>query len=770
MLGNKGRVSEAAIKRGACALVVNDELHQQSAAGRATRDLIAHLEARGVEVLAAVSAADATAIVVSNPHVDAVVLDWDLHRDPDHSKASGVLSGLRGRNASVPVFLLAERSSAALIPAAIMGQVDDFIWLLEDTPDFIGGRIVAAFERYRSQLLPPMFRALTVFAETHEYSWHTPGHTGGTAFLKSPVGRAFFDFFGESLFRSDLSISVGELGSLLDHSGPIGEGERYAARVFGADRTYYVTNGTSTSNRVVIMASVARGQIVLCDRNCHKSTEHAITIAGAVPVYMMPRRNHLGLIGPIPPAALAPDAIERSIANSPLAMAAREKAPVHAVLTNSTYDGLCYNAERVEALLGRSVDRLHFDEAWYAYARFHPLYRHHFAMRDLDRDARSDRPTVFATQSTHKLLAALSQASMIHVRDGRRPIEHVRLNEAFMMHASTSPQYAIIASNDVSAAMMDGAGGRLLTTEAISEAVAFRCMMARIRAELAAKNDWFFGVWQPESVRDPDGGKIIDFAAAPEAMLIEAQSCWMLDPAAAWHGFDELERDYCMLDPIKVSIVTPGLEASGALAAEGIPAPVVSAYLAARGIVVEKTANFTILFLFSMGITKGKWGSLVSALLEFKRDHDANVPLSHVMPELVAAHPEQYADWGLRDLTRAMFAAMREGDMAELMERAFDTLPEPSLIPAEAYDRLVREAAAPAPLAGMEGAVAATAIVPYPPGIPLVMPGERVGGMGDAILAYLRALEAFDATFPGFGHDVHGIELRSGRYEAMRLR
>ena len=752
-----------------CALVVNDELHEPSAAGRATRDLITDLEQRNVEVLAAATAEDAQAIVASNPGVQAVILDWDLHRDPEHAKSSLVLTALRARNTAMPVFLLAERSSAALIPAAIMGQVDDFIWLLEDTPDFIGGRIVAAIGRYRNQLLPPMFRALASFSETHEYSWHTPGHTGGTAFLKSPVGRAFFDFFGESLFRSDLSISVGALGSLLDHSGPIGEGERYAARVFGADRTYYVTNGTSTSNRVVIMASVARGQIVLCDRNCHKSTEHAITLTGAVPVYMMPHRNHLGLIGPIPPAALMREAIARSIAGSPLAAATRESKPVHAVLTNSTYDGLCYNVERVEELLGQSVDRLHFDEAWYAYARFNPLYRGHFAMRDVDHEARKEGPTIFATQSTHKLLAALSQASMIHVRDGRQPIEHSRLNEAFMMHASTSPQYAIIASNDVSAAMMDGPGGRLLTTEAISEAVAFRQMMARMKAEFEAREDWFFGVWQPDAIRDPDGGAEMSFASAPEALLIERQSCWMLDPKAGWHGFPDMEPDYCLLDPIKVSIVSPGLEVSGKLAQDGIPAPVLSAYLEARGIVVEKTANFTVLVLFSMGITKGKWGALVSALLEFKRDYDANASLAHVLPSLVALHPDQYGSWGLRDLARAMFGAMRDGNVPDLMQVAFDTLPEPVYTPAAAYDRLVRGGAEPASLAGMEGAIAATAIVPYPPGIPLVMPGERVGGPEDAILAYLRALETFDAKFPGFGHDVHGIEIRAGRYEGMRM-
>lgn len=751
------------------ALVVSDEVRQPTAAGRATRDLITDLESRGVNVLSAVSAEDAAAIVLSNPRVQAVILDWDLHRDHEHLKAASLLATVRRQNTAVPVFVLAERSTAALIPAPSMMQVDDFIWLLEDTPDFISGRILAAIRRYQAQLLPPMFRALVNFAATYEYSWHTPGHTGGTAFLKSPVGRAFFDFFGESLFRSDLSVSVGALGSLLDHSGPIGEGERYAAQVFGADRTYYVTNGTSTSNRVVVGASVARGQIVLCDRNCHKSTEHAITLAGAVPVYMMPHRNHLGLIGPIPPAALTREAIQQAIAGSPLAAKAVDTSPAHAILTNSTYDGLCYNVARVEELLGESVDSLHFDEAWYAYARFNPLYRGRFAMHGDPASRPAEGPTVYATQSTHKLLAALSQASMIHVREGRRTIGHERFNEAFMMHASTSPQYAIIASNDVSAAMMDGNGGQLLTTEAIREAISFRQMMARLRAEFSQKEDWFFDVWQPVEVREEKAGRWLAFEAAPEAMLVEFPDCWMLDPDASWHGFRGLEPDYCMLDPIKVSVVTPGLSSNGQLRPVGIPAQLVSAYLADRGIIAEKTANFTVLFLFSMGITKGKWGALVSGLLEFKRDYDANMRLERAVPSVFATDPDRFRNAGLRDVSTAVFETVKAQRLPQRLEAAFGTLPKAASTPAEAYDRLVRAECHTGTLDSLADNVIATGIVPYPPGIPLLMPGEEIGSADGPILSYLRALEAFDQAFPAFAHDIHGIESKTGTYHALQL-
>ncbi len=748
-------------------LVVDGELGRPTAAGRALEDMTRAFEARGVEVVGSTGREDACAIAGSDAAIQCAMVDWDLG-DDDHAGAREVLAEIRANNGRMPVFLLADRTAASAVPSTIMEQADDFIWLLEDTPEFVTGRVVAAMRRYQEQILPPMFQALIDFSNVYEYSWHTPGHTGGTAFLKSPAGRAFFSYFGEHMLRSDLSISVGELGSLLDHSGPIGAGEKYAARVFGADRTYYVTNGTSTSNRVVVMAAVTRGETALCDRNCHKSIEHAMTLSGAVPTYLVPTRNHLGIIGPVLPEHLTAEAIRDAVAANPLAGGGTDPAPKLSILTNSTYDGLCYNIARVEELLGQSVDRMLFDEAWYGYARFNPIYRGRFAMHG-ERSGTPDpgTPTVFATQSTHKLLAALSQASMIHVRDGRQPIPHDRFNEAFMMHASTSPQYAIIASNDVSAAMMDGPGGQALTDESIHEAIAFRQMVARLHAEFAGRGDWFFDVWQPPAVADGDG-RDIPFHEAPADRLAGDPDCWMLAPGADWHGFGALDEGYCMLDPIKVTLVTPGA-AGGSGDDVRIPAPVLSSYLDANGIEPEKTATFSILFLFSLGITKGKWGTLVNALLRFKQDYDANAPLAHVLPRLAESHPGRYGAMGLRDLCHEMCDAMQELSMADTLEKAFSTLPEPVASPVAAYERLVRDEVESVPLAQMANRTVATGIVPYPPGIPLLMPGEATGPADGAALAYLSALEAFDARFPGFEHDTHGIEAIDGKYRALCL-
>jgi arginine decarboxylase len=749
------------------ALVVDDELTAQTAEGRASRALVQELQGRGIEVVEASSAEDGISVVMSDSAIHAVLVDWTLGADTEHERARGLIEFVRSRNEKIPVFLMAERDEASSIPIDVMQMVDEYIWTLEDTAAFVGGRVAAATGRYLQVMLPPLAAALMKFTQTYEYSWHTPGHTGGTAFLKSPVGRVFFDYFGENLLRSDLSISVGDLGSLLDHTGPIGEHERYAAHVFGAHRTYSVTNGTSTANRVIITAAVGRNQIALCDRNCHKSIEHGLVLSGGIPTYLLPMRNRYGLIGPIPPDRLTPAAVEAAVEANPLITDGLNGRAVYSVITNSTYDGLCYNVRRVVQLLDPSVDRIHFDEAWYAYARFNRLYRGRHAMHGDPKDHAG--PTVFATHSTHKLLAALSQASFLHIRDGRRSIPHERFNEAFMMHASTSPLYPIIVSNDIAASMMDGPGGRALTDESIQEAVAFRQTMGRVHRQFEDKSEWFFNTWNTDQVKD-ERGKVRAFADAPPDFLAHDPNAWVLHPNELWHGFGNIEDGYCMLDPIKVSVVTPGVADNGKLLGSGVPATLVTAYLHARGVEVEKTTDFTILFLFSIGITKGKWGTLLNALLDFKRDYDANAGLAEVLPQLVASHPGSYRGLGLHELADRMFAQLKDSRQTHWMAEAFSTLPRPVMSPHEAYQRLVRSQIEHVALDDLADRVLGTSVVPYPPGIPMLMPGEMTGAAEGPYLSYLRALSEWDRRFPGFGHDTHGVEHRNGTYYVQCLR
>jgi lysine decarboxylase/arginine decarboxylase len=750
------------------ALVVDDELHHDTASGRAIRDVVNAIRAHGGVVIEATSFEDGRAALTVNPGLDVIVVDWDLGDGTGSARTGELMARFRARNAEVPVFLLAERTILPEIPLEVISRVNDYIWKLEDTPEFIAGRIEAAARTYHTSILPPFFGDLMRFSQVHEYSWHTPGHTGGTAFLKSPVGRRFHEFFGENLLRSDLSISVGELGSLLDHSGSIGEAERFAARVFGADYTFFSTNGSSGSNRIILGASATDGDIVLVDRNCHKSFEQALTLTGGVPIYLTPTRNRYGIIGPVPPAELLPQTIQAKIAASPLARNAERRGPVHSVITNSTYDGLCYDVVHTTRLLGQSVPRCHYDEAWYGYARFNPLYRGRYGMAD---EITSQGPTIITTQSTHKLLAALSQASFIHVKNGRSPLDQSRFNESFMMHSSTSPLYTIIASCDVAAKMMEGPGGVALTGDSIDEAIACRKTIVRIGNQLRQRNseDWWFGVWQPDTICDTEGREV-PFEDAPDELLRNEPRCWVLHAGRTWHGFEGLEDGYCMLDPIKFTLLTPGVSVEGSLEQRGIPAPIVTRFLDTQGIVVEKTGDYSILFLFSIGITKGKWGSLTTTLFQFKRHYDANTPLQDVFPDLVALAPRRYANLGLADLCQEMHDALRELDTLGLQDAAFSTPTTPVVSPRAAYHHLVRDEVEVVPVEQLGGRTVAVGVVPYPPGIPMLMPGENAGDSNGPFVGYLRALQEFDRRFPGFGHDTHGIENIDGTYYTCCLR
>ncbi|GLV80162.1 arginine decarboxylase [Streptomyces hygroscopicus subsp. hygroscopicus] len=651
------------------------------------------------------------------------------------------------------------------------------MWPLEDTPGFIAGRITSAARAYREDVLPPFFRALRRFDDAHKDSWHTPAHSGGVAFPKSAAGRAFHDYFGERLLRSDLSISVEELGSLFEHTGPIGEAERNAARVFGSDSTYFVLHGDSTCNRLIGHFSVTRDELALVDRNCHKSVLQGLVVSGARPVYLVPTRNGYGLAGPLPPAEPAPEAIAARLAVHPLAEAAVSPLPQYAVFTNSTYDGLSYDAVATARALAGSTPRVHFDEAWFAYARFHPLYTGRYGMAVDERTFPGpERPTVFATQSTHKLLAALSQSAMVHVRPApRAPVEHDRFNEALMMHGTTSPLYPMIASLDVATAMMDGPQGEWLIDEAVTEAIRFRQEMVRLRKRVRSAGDrpgWFFGVWQPDSVTDPATGARLPFDEAPPELLRTTHSCWLLEPGAAWHGFPGLAEGHCMLDPVKVTLTCPGITAAGDMAEEGIPARVLTTYLATRNIVVEKTDSYTTLILFSMGITKGKWGTLLDALMDFKALYDADAPLDRVLPAAVAAHPRRYGGLTLRELCRQMYGRLRSARLVELLDTAFQQLPEPVRPPQHCYQRLVRGGTERIRIADAANRVAAAMVTVTPPGIPVLMPGESTGDTDGPLLRYLTALESFDRHFPGFRSETHGVTIdeETGDYQIECLR
>ncbi|WP_374981657.1 arginine/lysine/ornithine decarboxylase [Pseudomonas solani] len=725
-------------------LIVHRDIKADTVAGDRVRGIARELEQDGFVILSTASSAEGR-IVASTHHGLACILVAAEGAGENQRLLQDVVELIRVarvRAPQLPIFALGEQVTIENAPAEAMAdlnQLRGLLYLFEDTVPFLARQVARAARNYLEGLLPPFFRALVEHTAQSNYSWHTPGHGGGVAYRKSPVGQAFHQFFGENTLRSDLSVSVPELGSLLDHTGPLAEAEARAARNFGADHTFFVINGTSTANKIVWHSMVARDDLVLVDRNCHKSILHSIIMTGAIPLYLSPERNELGIIGPIPLSEFSRESIQAKIDASPLARGRAPKVKL-AVVTNSTYDGLCYNAELIKQALGDTVEVLHFDEAWYAYAAFHEFYDGRYGMGT----ARSEEgPLVFTTHSTHKLLAAFSQASMIHVQDGgARQLDRDRFNEAFMMHISTSPQYGIIASLDVASAMMEGPAGRSLIQETFDEALSFRRALANVWQTLDAK-DWWFDIWEPPQV---EGAEAV------------ATGDWVLEPGADWHGFGEVADDYVLLDPIKVTLVTPGLSADGKLGEQGIPAAVVGKFLWERGLVVEKTGLYSFLVLFSMGITKGKWSTLLTELLEFKRSYDANAPLTSALPSVARADGARYQGLGLRDLCDQLHACYRDNATAKAMRRMYTALPELAIKPSEAYDKLVRGEVEAVPIEQLQGRIAAVMLVPYPPGIPLIMPGERFTAQTRSIIDYLAFARTFDSAFPGFDSDVHGLQ------------
>ncbi len=744
-------------------LVVDDSLARpETAIGHAAESIAAALAGRNCDVVRSLSCEDGEAIVGFDASLRAVLVNWHLGTEGKtaHKEAAALLRKLRERQPKVPVFVTADRKLVkGSITIEVAEMVDEFVWLLEDTADFVAGRVMAAIERYRSQLLPPYARALALYSMLREHSWSAPGHQGGIAFTKLPAGRAFFDFLGENVFRIDMGIERGALGSLLDHTGVVAESEKYAARVFGAHRSYSGVVGTSGSNRSIMQACMKEGDLVVLDRNCHKSIEQGLMLTGARPVYMVPTRNRYGIIGPIPPKEMLPETIRAKAKASPLTRKIAGQKPVYAVVTNSTYDGLCYNSVRVEGMLAKSSDRIHMDEAWYGYARFNPMYENHFAMRG--DPAAHKGPTVFATHSTHKLLAAFSQASYIHVRDGSGAIDHHRFNQAYMMHTSTSPLYAIVASNDITSAMMDGSGGRSLTQEVISEAVDFRQAVARVRREFRKKKDWFFKPWNVERV------KKLPFEDAPAELLTRSQEPWILRPGDKWHGFEEIADNWCMLDPIKVSILSPGMGEDGKLEKTGVPAALVNAWFNRFGIVPTRVTDFQVMFLFSIGITRGKWGTLLANLLAFKRAYDENRPLADALPEIAAQHPGRYGSIGMRDLGNELFEYLRKNRPSEVLNAAYETLPAADMTPREAYERLVAGDVELLPSGRLARRTAANAVMPYPPGIPMLMSGENFGAAQSPQIEYLKSMQEREKLFPGFAGVIEGAELVDGVYHVL---
>jgi len=663
---------------------------------------------------------------------------------------SGMLTLLRHTGFSLPVFIqLAAGELPENLPevtAILRGDEGD------------GALLEEASAAYEAALLPPFFDTLTKYVAMENSTFACPGHQGGAFFKKHPAGRQFFEFFGETLFRADMCNADVKLGDLLIHEGSAKDAQKFAAKVFNADKTYFVLNGTSSANKVVTNALLTRGDLVLFDRNNHKSNHHGALIqAGATPVYLEAARNPFGFIG-----GIDAHCFDEAYLREQIAAVAPERAtdvrPFRlAIIQLGTYDGTVYNARQVIDRIGHLCDYILFDSAWVGYEQFIPVMA---ACSPLLLELNADDPGIFVTQSVHKQQAGFSQTSQIHKKDNHlrgqaRFCSHKRLNNAFMLHASTSPFYPLFAALDVNAKMHQGPAGRRLWHE---------CVIMGIEARKAILS-------QCEMIRPflPDSVDGAPWQAAPTEAIAGDARYFSFAPGAEWHGFAGYARDQYLIDPCKLLLTTPGIDAaSGDYADFGIPATILAHYLRENGIVPEKCDLNSILFLLTPAESREKMAQLVAMLQQFERHVKEDALLSDVLPTIWRKNAVRYADYTLRQLCQEMHDLYVSYGVKDLQKAMFRqaSFPAVAMNPQDANIAFIRGEVELVPIASAQGRIAAEGALPYPPGVLCVVPGEVWGG---AVQRYFLALEAGINLLPGFSPELQGVYSETDDQGAKRL-
>lgn len=744
--------------------------------GLRVREIIQAIERMGFQVIKARKVEDAEIAVQTDAAIGCMVVDWG--KKGIEGKAASLINLMRKRGLDLPIIILVRRKRFEDIPVEVLDFIDGYVFLAEETPEFIAKNLVSRLKQYAETLKTPFFGALVDYAEEGNQLWTCPGHNGGIFYSRSPIGRIFMEHLGEAIFRDDLDNSIIELGDLLTHEGPALKAQKEAAKIFGAEKTYFVLNGTSSSNKVVLSNLVSENDLVLFDRNNHKAAHHgALLIGGGIPIFLPTDRNAFGLIGPIQSECFDEQRLRENIKGNPLVtnkQAWLQPRPFRAaVIEQCTYDGTILDAQWIVDKIGHLCDYILFDEAWAGFMKFHPLYIRRYAMGLQNLDDNS--PGIVATQSTHKQLASFSQASQIHIRDRhikgqKRRVEHRRFNEGFMQHASTSPFYPLFASLDVGAQMMKGKSGEVLWDDTLRLGIELRKKIRAIQKEFKEKESdqerrWFFDPFVPDLVAIPDHSlhgqqHTVPWETVATDLLVRHPEYWELTPSANWHGFSTSIPGYAITDPAKLILLTPGFDReSGMYTDNGVPAPIVAQYLRENRVVPEKNDLNSLLFLLTPGVEASKAGTLISALVAFKRLHDENALLDDVMPEFVSKREKRYKNVRLRDLCNEMHNYYKDVNVSRMQRLQFsaDNIPEMVMTPRDAAKELVRNNVDYLPISEIENRVATTLFVVYPPGIATIVPGEKLSKRARPMIDYLLVFEKSSNLFPGFETEIQGV-------------
>ena len=649
----------------------------------------------------------------------------------------------------IPVLLI--KDSDTHVSDDIIGHVYRVIDLNETDHDFYTRQIESAASHYEENVLPPFFKDLEKYVENGYSQFDCPGHQGGAFFRKHPAGRVFYDFFGENVFRADLCNADVAMGDLLIHEGPALTAQKHAARVYNADKTYFVLNGTSTSNKVVLNAVLAPGDIVLFDRNNHKSVDHgALVLAGATPVYLETARNAFGSIGGILEHCFDEDYIRKLVAEKD-PVKAKEKRPIRmAVIQLGTYDGCIYNARQVVDKIGHLCDYIFFDSAWVGYEQFIPM------MKDcspLLLDLTPEDPVIFVSQSVHKQQAGFSMTSQIHKKDSHikgqdRYVPHKRVNNAFMMHASTSPLYQLFAALDINAKMHAGEAGKKLWVDAVKTVI-------ETRKQVLLHCHYIRPLVPPVVY----GKKWEDGDTEKMANDI---NYWAFEPGAKWHGFEGYGKGQYFIDPMKLQFVTCGIDIENNDYEEfGIPGNILANYLRENGIIPEKCDLNDILFLMTPAENKTKMDDLVAKLIRFEKLIDEDAPMAEVLPSVYRANEEKYRGYTIRQLCQEMHDFYKDRKVFTLQKHLFleDYLPEYVMNPQLAQYEFMRGHGELVDLEEAEGRVALEGALPYPPGVLCVHPGEK---WSKSCVEYFLDLVEGINQLPGFAPEIQGVYVQTG--------
>lgn len=576
--------------------------------------------------------------------------------------------------------------------------------------------------------LPPFTKALLNFAKEARDDFCTPGHHSGALFEEIPEGRAFVSSLGEGAFTADISDSSSVIGDPSSHEGVSGEAETLAASVYGSDRCFFVLGGTSASNRIAISALVSEGDLILFDRNNHKSaSQAALAAAGGLPVYLASERNESGIIGGLTEETLDPTRLREKAARLSPAAAKKARPFRLACLQLATYDGLFLDAKEIIRRIGPLCDYILFDGAWAGYENFLPLLQDSAV---LTFSLTKDDPGILVTQSVHKQLAGFSMTSQLHKKDSHlrgmaRYLEDDVLQAAYLMHISTSPYYPLLAGLEMNAYLHQKKGKALWQKAAITTTELKKSILKHCR---------FLRPFTAPMVRDAF------WETYPTEDILSDPAFFAISPKDTWHGFSHIAENLYLTDPCKVLLTTGPL-----------PAPLLSHWLESRHVTVEKSDFHTLLFLVEPSDRQQKCERLLSLFEECETAYEANAPMSTFAPDVTCLPGEGLKDYSLR------YMDFLEKEQASRLQQALfseDHFPKAALTGRNAQQAFLRGERKRIPLCEAKGRVSLEMILPYPPGITVLEPGEV---WTDEVLSYFLFLQKYSSTFPDFSPEILGV-------------